>query len=109
MRFDGAPRRFSPIMAVPRRRGNLRGTGWGALRAPLALAAVVVAPQVGDFAPLGAALPAHGALVIALAGGQPPRARPGRHSGLLGHTSELYASTIEASTSWSRRVSPSGA
>ena len=48
-------------MVVPRRpEGNLARHLLGGL------AAVVIAPQVGDFSPVPAALPAHGALVIAL-------------------------------------------
>ena len=65
--FRGAPRRVSaPDMTVPRRRANLRGTERAPARRWGGLAAVVVAPRVGDVAPILAALLAHGALVVAL-------------------------------------------
>ena len=60
--FRGAPRRFEVVdMTVPRREGFLRGTGWAArfARQVGCLAAIVVAPQVGDVAPVLAALLAH--------------------------------------------------
>ena len=48
-------------MTVPGRERFLRGTGWGArfARQVGGLAAIVVAPQVGDVAPVPAALLAH--------------------------------------------------
>ena len=76
----GAPRRIEVVdMTVPRREGYLRGTGWGArfARQVGCLAAIVVAPQVGDVAPVLAALLAHRAWWSRLSVGSRHEPRPG--------------------------------
>lgn len=85
-RYGGAPQEAGPA----RHRREARSARRGGV-----LAAVVVPAQADHLAAILAALLAHRALVIALAAGQPPRARPGRHSGRLGHFSHDRHSPIE--------------